>query len=70
MSGSTVPPRSRRVEGNFNQGWGVALLVIAIAIAANTIATRIHISGYAHNPEASSIHFGEQSRADDATHGY
>ena len=67
---ANVPPRGRRVEGNFNQGWGVALFVIALAIAANVIATRIHVASYAHNPEASAMSFGERSRAHNATHGY
>ena len=67
---ANVPPRRTRVEGSFNQGWGVALLVIAIAIAANVVATMIHVRSYAHSPEGSSISFGERSRAHNATHGY
>ncbi|HET7457736.1 MAG TPA: hypothetical protein VFJ74_08770 [Gemmatimonadaceae bacterium] len=64
-----TPPR-RRVEGSFNQGWGVALFVIALAIAANVAATMIHLSSYRRSPEGGSVRFGEQSRAHNATHGY
>ena len=67
---ANVPPRSRRVEGSFNQGWGVALLVILIAIAANVVATTIHFRSYTRSPEGGSANLGEQSRAHNATHGY
>ena len=64
------PPRRTRVEGSFNQGWGVALLVIAIAIAANVVATKIHYSSYTRSPEGGASNLGERSRAHNATHGY
>ena len=64
------PQPRRRVEGSFNQGWGIALLVIVLAIVANVVATSIHFSSYTHSPEGGSANLGERSRAHNATHGY
>ena len=59
----------KRIEGNFNQGWGVALLVILLAVVANVVATRIHFSGYGPGNDVGH-HMGEASRADNAPMGH
>jgi hypothetical protein len=37
---------SRRIEGNFNQGWGIGLLVVALAVGAFVVAGMIHQRTY------------------------
>ena len=61
--------QGRRIEGNFKQGWGVALAVILLAIVANVVATRIH---YAHYRPGNAVgsETGEHSRADNAPMGH
>lgn len=40
---------SRRIEGNFNQGWGVASLITLLAVAAFVTAYVIKSNTY-HSP--------------------
>jgi hypothetical protein len=61
--------QGKRIEGNFNQGWGVALFVVILAIVINVVATRIHYSGYKPGNAVGS-HLGEASRADNAPMGH
>ena len=38
----------RRIEGRFNEGWGIAALVVALAVACAVGAWWIHASTYHH----------------------
>ncbi|MFL5577272.1 MAG: hypothetical protein ACJ79S_15040 [Gemmatimonadaceae bacterium] len=61
--------QEKRIEGNFNQGWGVALFVVILAIVINVVATRIHFSGYKPGNDVGS-QMGDASRADNAPMGH
>ena len=43
-----MQPTTRRIEGNFSQGWGVALFIIALVVGAFTTAGVIHKKTYKH----------------------
>jgi hypothetical protein len=64
-----APHQGRRVEGRFNQGWGVAIAVILFAVVANVVATRIHFAHYRPGNAVGS-NGGEHSRADNAPMGH
>lgn len=36
----------RRIEGNFNQGWGVGAFILALAVGAFFVAHMIHERTY------------------------
>lgn len=61
--------QGRRIEGNYKQGWGVALAIIVLAIVINVVATKIH---YAHYLPGNAVgsETGEHSRADNAPMGH
>ena len=61
--------QGQRIEGNFKQGWGVALAVILLAVVVNVVATRIHFAHYRPG-NAVGTHTGEHSRADNAPMGH
>jgi len=37
-----MQPTTRRIEGNFSQGWGAALFITALVVAAFVTAGLIH----------------------------
>ncbi len=37
-----MQPTTRRIEGNFSQGWGVALFITALVLGAFVTAGTIH----------------------------
>jgi hypothetical protein len=39
---------SRRIEGQHNEGWGIAALVVGLAVACAASAWWIHTSTYHH----------------------
>jgi hypothetical protein len=41
-----MEPKDRRIEGNFSQGWGVALFIILLVVGAFGTAFWIHKSAY------------------------
>jgi hypothetical protein len=43
-----MQPIPRRIEGNFSQGWGVALFIIALVAGLFTTAGMIHKKTYRH----------------------
>jgi hypothetical protein len=61
-----MQPTTRRIEGNFSQGWGVALFIIALVVGAFTTAGLIHKKTYRHPRDVT----GEYLRQEKAkTHG-
>lgn len=48
MADLHVVPPSRRIEGNFNQGWGFAGVIVALAVACAVGAWWLHTSTYHH----------------------
>ena len=48
MADIHVVRSNRRIEGRFNEGWGVAALVVGLAVACAASAWWIHASTYYH----------------------
>ena len=48
MADMHVVRTNRRIEGRFNEGWGVAGLVVALAVACVVGAWWLHSSTYHH----------------------
>lgn len=46
MSDIHIEPAPRRVEGKFNQGWGFAGFIVALAVACAVGAWYIHSTTY------------------------
>ena len=61
-----MEPTTRRIEGNFSQGWGVALFIIALVATAFTTAFVIHKKTY-HHPLDVTAEYLRQEKA--KTHG-
>ena len=43
-----MEPTNRRIEGNFSQGWGVALFITLLVVGAFATAGMIHKQTYRH----------------------
>lgn len=51
----------RRIEGNFSQGWGVALFITLLVVAAFGIAGTIHNKTYRHPRDTSAEYRKEKT---------
>jgi hypothetical protein len=52
---------SRRIEGRFNEGWGIAGLVVALAVACVVGAWWLHTSSYRHPTDVRFHAIGSQA---------
>jgi hypothetical protein len=43
-----MEPTNRRIEGNFSQGWGMALFITLLVVGAFAVAGFIHKTTYRH----------------------
>ena len=48
-----MEPTNRRIEGNFSQGWGMALFITLLAVGAFATAGFIHKQTYHHPRDVS-----------------
>ena len=61
-----MQPTTRRIEGNFSQGWGMALFIVLLVIASFATAGMIHKKTY-RSPRDTSAEYRKEEKA--KTHG-